>query len=402
MATNSQGMVEGELDSIEQMFLEDALFDAEFQSAIENIPGESSSFQCLMCTKICLSRGGLKRHNSAKHPETAAAKTTSPQLSSEASSSRITIPNRKCAENILHPILFRKMVQTSINKLKKDECYPPTILNELSKYTIDSVEDVFPCYHRISSTILTFNGDSEKFYPDFYTIVSSNDVFPGLANECKLLLGFELANHVLAHLTGGTVTNEVVDFSQTEVDEKQKAIIAYVSGYVIGKLFRKLRFSKNKNIYQEQYLSILEACKYIEGSETDSRHQKLVDLKNRGGLWKINSDVVAIFSIAESYFVSITKNFVSKIDASKIVSVLLDNTILIAFYSSIRRRSELLVKKEIALNLLADMLALYIRIRAHSYARNKQQEHKVNKDATKTKSLRTERKRATPSMDSGH
>lgn len=403
MASSSEA-IQGDLDIIEQMFLEDDLFDAEFQSTIENIPKESSSFQCSMCTKVCLSMGGLKRHISTKHPESVdtTLTTTSLQPSSTTSSSGITIPKKKNAENILHPILFKKMVQTSINKLKEDECYPATILNEFSKFTINSVEDVFPCYHKISNILLKFNGDSDKFYPEFYAVVSSNDVFPGLVNECKLLLGFDLANHVLAHLTGGTVTNEVVSFKQTAVDEKQKAIITYVSGYVIGKFFRKLRFSKNKNEYQEQYLSILETCKYIEGSETDVRHQKLVDLKNRGGLWKVNSDVVAIFSIAESYFESVTKNFVSKIDAPKIVSVLMADAILIAYYSSMRRSSELFVKKEIALNLLADMLTLYIRIRSHSYARNKQQEHKVNKDATKTKSLRTERKRATPSLDSGH
>jgi len=59
------------------------------------------------------------------------------------------------------------------------------------------------------------------------------------------------------------------------------------------------------------------------------------------------------------------------------VSSLMTNVPLLDNYNLMRARSELFVKKEIALNLLNDMLALYLRIRSHSYAKNKQQEHKV-------------------------
>ena len=89
-------------------------------------------------------------------------------------------------------------------------------------------------------------------------------------------------------------------------------------------------------------------------------------------------------------------------DATKIVSELMAKPSVLVYYNTMRRRSELFVKKEIALNLLADMLSLYIRVRSHSYAKNKQQEHKMNKDTTKAKSLRTERKRANASLESGH
>ena len=41
-------------------------------------------------------------------------------------------------------------------------------------------------------------------------------------------------------------------------------------------------------------------------TETDVRNQKLVNIKNRGGLWKVNSDTSAIFSAAESYFLAAT------------------------------------------------------------------------------------------------
>lgn len=125
-------------------------------------------------------------------------------------------------------------------------------------------------------------------------------------------------------------------------------------------------------------------------------------MRNRGGLWKINSAVFAIFSIVECYFESSTKNFVSCIDATKIVSTLMKDPSLLVHYGSLRRNTEIKVKKEIALDLLHDMLTLYVRIRSHSYAKNKQQEHKMAKDAMKAKSLRTEIKRVSANLESGH
>jgi len=51
--------------------------------------------------------------------------------------------------------------------------------------------------------------------------------------------------------------------------------------------------------------------KYVDGSETDvKQHQNLVDLRNRGGMWKVNSNVVSISSIAECCFESFTNSFV--------------------------------------------------------------------------------------------
>jgi len=47
-------------------------------------------------------------------------------------------------------------------------------------------------------------GTLTSFFSEFYNIVNKNDVCTViLGKQCNLLLGFELANHVVAHLTGG-------------------------------------------------------------------------------------------------------------------------------------------------------------------------------------------------------
>ena len=53
--------------------------------------------------------------------------------------------------------------------------------------------------HVIKHIIHTFNGDAEKFYPEFYKVLSDAETpFTGLSRHSTFLVGFELANHVLA------------------------------------------------------------------------------------------------------------------------------------------------------------------------------------------------------------
>ena len=117
---------------------------------------------------------------------------------------------------------------------------------------------------------------------------------------------------------------------------------------------------------------------------------------------KVNASTLAIFFIAECYFECSTKGFISKINVTEIIEQLITNAPLLAYYSSMRSNSELFVEKEISLNPLTDMLILYLRVRSHAYAKNKQQEYKVDKDATRAKSLRKERKDKNPSLDYLH
>ena len=52
---------------------------------------------------------------------------------------------------------------------------------------------------------------------------------------------------------------------------------------------------------------------YVEGSETDVRYQKLVDLKNRGGLWKVNLSTEAIFQSLNAILKVILKTLLQKL-----------------------------------------------------------------------------------------
>ena len=83
----------------------------------------------------------------------------------------------------------------------------------------------------------------------------------------SLLLGFELTNHVLGYLSGGSLEKDSVvqfKYSSADLSDKEKSIVSYLAGYFFSTFFRRLRFTKKNNQNTEivqEYLVILAASK---------------------------------------------------------------------------------------------------------------------------------------------
>lgn len=376
-------------------------FDAELKALIDDIPNDQSKsgFKCDFCDKVCITKRGLTRHCNAKHKN----EYTQTEPNSLAGSEQVV----KMPEEILHPLYFKKYVENSVAKLGEDECYPQEVMNEFKAYKVGTLNDVNCSYALIRDLISSFDGDAEKFYPKFYKIIAETEVpFKNLSRNCSLLLGFEVANHVLAHLSGSTFKEDVLTFKHDsrQFSDKERSIICYLSGYVFGTFYRRIRFSKsscNTSLYHQQCLSLLLAGKSTDENKELSEH-KLVNAQNRGGLWKVTQDVISIFAAAESHFVTATKRAYNKIDCHLIVSALMKDSWVLLNFSKIRSSSIDKVKKEVAFNLLEDLLTLYIRVRTFSYVKDKQQSHKIQKSKSKSRSLRTSIKQQSSSLDQGH
>ena len=347
----------------------DEEFDAEIKGAVDKIPTVQNkpSFKCDFCSKVCISMGGMTRHLASKHPE---------QNTAKSSSATATIDNKQ-PEDILHPLDFKKFVQKSVSKLAKDECYPKEISKEFEKVNITCLDDIIPAYNIIKPLLVKFNGDAEKFLPSVYKGYAQENPYKDLSQNCGRLLSFEVANHVLVHLSGAKLNEGVIEFTYDEklFSEKDKSLVAYLSGYVFSTFYRRIRFSTSNNTssYHHQCLSFLIAGKCTG----ELPEHKYVNIRNRGGLWSVNEDVICIFTVAESYFISSTKQHTNRIDSKVIVSALMKDTWLLVNFSRLRRNSADPIKKEVALNLLEDLLTLYIRVRAFSYAKDKQQKYKI-------------------------
>ena len=79
-----------------------------------------------------------------------------------------------------------------------------------------------------------------------------------------------------------------IEFHCAKLTQKERDIAKYMSGYVFGTLYRRIRCSKQhyKQILNMQSLSILLAGK-SEVEDNDEPDNVLVKAKNRGGLWLV-------------------------------------------------------------------------------------------------------------------
>ena len=87
-------------------------------------------------------------------------------------------------------------------------------------------------------------------------------------------------------------TSDTPEFSQEE-----KEIISYLAGYARGTLSRRIRSSKDWNTKTNQ-----DNLKILAAGRTTFDHEDLglVNLHDRGGLWKVREQERKIFTVADS------------------------------------------------------------------------------------------------------
>ena len=75
------------------------------------------------------------------------------------------------------------------------------------------------------NVVLSFKGDTEKLCPAFYKCISDaeNPFGESLNKHASLLLRFELANHVLGYLSGGSLEKDsLAQFKYSSADLSDK------------------------------------------------------------------------------------------------------------------------------------------------------------------------------------
>ena len=158
---------------------------------------------------MCKSQHGLTRHKNTKHHQ---------QIPTTSSS---TVNSEKIAEEKLRPLYFMKYVNESAIK-----CFQK--MNVILKLHVLTSKDTN--FHLMKPTGLInyvgevigeFMGNAEKFYPKFYIcVLSENSIFRNLPRS-SVIVGCEVANHVLAHLTGASVKDSSVEFSVPTYSTKE-------------------------------------------------------------------------------------------------------------------------------------------------------------------------------------
>ena len=349
---------------------------------------QDTSFKCDFCEKVCKSKRGLSRHKNSKH---------------KVLDHEDDIVSGSSPEDPLHPLHLKNYIIKSASKLVDENCLSARTLDHFRNYEV-SLDDANYTYSFIRQIIAGYNGNAEKFYPEFYKCVSDNIAFRNLSKKCAILLGFKLATYILAHLSGSLAKENSIEFHCAKLTQKERGIAKYMSGYVFGTLYRRIRCSKqHKQILNMQSLSILLAGKSEVEDNDNEPDNILVKAKNRGGLWLVIPEVFEMFLLVESYFrAHMTAKFVTKIDGSAMVSDLISNCGILSYFSKICNKSVEKVPKEIALNLLEHILMLYIRACTFSFVKDKKELFKLEAKKKKMNSLIKSIKKTSKNLEQGH
>ena len=127
-------------------------------------------------------------------------------------------------------------------------------------------------------------------------------------------------------------------------------------------------------------------------------------MKGRGGLWIVNNNTQKLFEIYEIEFQR-NKNKIMKdhkIDINDLCEDLLKSSLVQSHYYNIYSSISPKVSKENAVNLLEELMLLYLRIRSHSFAKDVKETYKMKSKKSKERSLRTTIKKASIHSDYGH
>ena len=214
------------------------------------------------------------------------------------------------------------------------------------------------------------------------------------------MLGCEVTNHVLAHLTNSKVKENIAEFEIPVYSKKESSNVKYLSGYVFSTIFCHLRRSiSTQNLLGTQCQHFLLAGKSC--LKYNSEFDMFTRVKDRGGAWNVTNEVYEIFCHVETVFRKSTTHVTQHIDSKIMILERIENPSVLCNFIKIRNQCSEKVSKEVALNLLDHLMTLYICVCIFSLVKDKYELHKFALKRKKTKSLCTQIKKASISLDQG-
>lgn len=374
---------------------EDVDFNVELDAVITEVEAyEEVGYPCQDCDKICKSQRGLTRHRNVKHTTE-----VTPEISTNAGPSLPKLTKEEQILKKLHPLKLKVLITKSAEICLGDQCLPKSTREVFRDFKVSN-DDAVKLWEKLKPIIGKYNGDAEDFYANFYGLLKDN-LLPSKFEDTTLsnIILTELANHVLIHLSGNDKVVDSVTEAVTPISENEQKSLQYVAGFIVHKLYTKFRFSKKsqQSEFNKQAVSILQACK-VDCDDS----QTLINIRDRGGLWRVNKQIQELFRECEKMFRLKTSNLSTTLNCQDLVKNMLKNCSVLSNFKSVCYTIDPQVSKEVSMNLLEHMLTMFTRVRSFSYARDIREKHKAAKKLAKKRSLRTEIKKASSSKDMGH
>ena len=235
------------------------------------------------------------------------------------------------------------------------------------------------------------NKDAEKFYCFCYTniILKSNKYFPQISEYMATIIISKVTRLLLKSKSGNENLPDL-DKTDTAQDLSEKEIhgLCYITGYILHKLFTKMKNSPKWNSgTSQQVISLLLTTK--ESCEDNKDHHALMSKLNRGGLWFIADDMQSIMFTAVKFFRKRTMLLQKHLIEFNLIcqDITKDATVQLKWKNTCSS-SEVRTDNHVKKGVLASIIDLYVRIRSFTYAKDIVQKFKLAQKTTgKDKSL---------------
>ena len=306
-----------------------------------------------------------------------------------------TVKSNALTQEALMKIFLEEKLKAAHNN-----CYAEEVKKELQRQETDqdnwlTALDLLNAYS-VPYKKLSKNGDVEQFYTYCYSniIIDSTSYLSDLDEHAATILLCKVTDRLLAYAKEGSSTN-LEQNVELSLSDQEKHGLKYIGGYIIHKLHKKFKNSKNwRSSDSQQAIALINAGRSSENEKNEAA-DTLMSKINRGGLWDITDNMENILMTTELFFRNSTQQLSShKIDIQLILFKSINDSSVKSNLQELCHAAELNVSKNIAKDILFSIVKLYIQIRSFSYARDIMQKYKIGGQCGKAKGLRKEIKRA--------
>ena len=207
----------------------------------------------------------------------------------------------------------------------------------------------------------------------------------GFSQNSAALLVIKVGENMLAYYKRQKSVSTNKADCNLNLSDREKAGLQYIGGYVLQKIHN--RHIAWASCESQQAQAIFKAGK----SDKNDNTQKLVESFNRGGVWSISEPAQISFLKTEQYFRRFTSTpGLARVVITGIAQESTSDCDVLSSYNSIFAEAELEPDKHVEKDVLRNIVSLYVRVRALSFAKDIIQQYKTKSKQTKAKSLRKE------------
>ena len=120
----------------------------------------------------------------------------------------------------------------------------------------------------------------------------------------------------------------------------------------------------------------------------------MINVHDRGGLWRTNKKIIDLLVQCEVLFCSKTSVFCTSFSAKDFVNEIIASNIVRSNFKDVCMSADTPVPKEIQKNILEK-----VRVRTFSFAKKTRESHKMAKKESRKRSLRTEKKSTAQALE---